>query len=329
MADLKSFGVPALILAGGEPLLRPDIFEISRHAKEMGFFVALATNGTLIAEDLIDRIAAIGYDYISVSIDGMRKTHDHLRRTIGAFDTSMRAIHLCRERRMKVWLRFTLMQDNLRDLPDLLDLMNAEDIGTFHLAHLDHGGDGGGDFDVTRQTMNFLFERCLEDFLEGRGREFVTENNDADGAHFLSWVSRRCPDKSDHIRAKLSEWGGNAAGAGVANIDNIGNVHPDASWSHYSLGNVRARPFGDIWSDTSDPLMRGLRTRPRPVRGRCAECRHLAICNGNSRARADQTSGDAWTEDPACYLTDREIGVLGSKWIEMAPYRKRLRGAAS
>ena len=83
-------------------------------------------------------------------------------------------------------------------------------------------------------------------------------------------------------------------------------------WWHYGLGNVKARPFSDIWHDTSDPLMAGLKARPRPVTGRCGACQYFAICGGNTRVRAQQVTGDAWAEDPGCYLTDEEIGVESS-----------------
>ncbi|HKJ77179.1 MAG TPA: radical SAM protein, partial [Gammaproteobacteria bacterium] len=85
LEDLKGFGVPVLILSGGEPLMRPDIFDISERAKAMGFYVGLSTNGTLIEEAMADRIAATGYDYVGISIDGIRETHDHFRRRDGAF----------------------------------------------------------------------------------------------------------------------------------------------------------------------------------------------------------------------------------------------------
>jgi radical SAM protein with 4Fe4S-binding SPASM domain len=80
-------------------------------------------------------------------------------------------------------------------------------------------------------------------------------------------------------------------------------------WWKVSLGNVRERLFSEIWQDTSHPLMAGLKQRPRPVHGRCADCRHLSICNGNTRVRAWEMSGDFWAPDPACYLSDEEIGL--------------------
>jgi radical SAM protein with 4Fe4S-binding SPASM domain len=157
--------------------------------------------------------------------------------------------------------------------------------------------------------------------------EYVTGNNDADGAYFLQWVRARFPDRADHIRAKLAAWGGNASGVNVANIDNLGTVHPDTFWWHYDLGNVRKRPFSEIWPDTSDPVMAGLKARPRKIKGRCGACRYFDICGGNTRVRALQLSGDPWAEDPACYLTDAEIGVVPGPRLSMTPYRGKQHAA--
>jgi len=315
MDDLKSFHVPVLILSGGEPLLRKDIFGIALRAKEMGFYVGLSSNGTLITEDNIDAIDAIGFDYVGISIDGMRETHDAFRRSEGSFDASLRGVRLCRERGIKVGLRFTLTQDNVDDFPGMLKLMEDEDVDKFYLSHLNYGGRGNRNrkddavHAMTRQVMDALFEKCLERLRSGRPAEFVTGNNDADGVYLLNWVRRRFPDHVDTIHARLRQWGGNASGVNIANIDNLGNVHPDTFWWHYTLGNLRERPFSDIWSDLSDPLMAGLKQSPRPVEGRCAACGYLDICNGNTRVRAHQTTGNAWAEDPGCYLTDEEIGL--------------------
>ncbi len=315
MDDLKSFGVPVLILSGGEPLLRPDIFSISERAKALGFYVGLSTNGTLIEPGNIDAIAAVGYDYVGVSIDGMRATHDKFRRKEGAFDASIRGIELCHDRGIKVGLRFTMTQDNARELPELLALMDELAVDKFYLSHLNYAGRGDRNrkSDVVHQTtrwaMDLLFERCWRDVEAGRDTEFVTGNNDADGVYLLGWVREHFPERLDHVRTRLVKWGGNSSGVNVANIDNLGNVHPDTFWWHYNLGNVRERPFSEIWTDVSDPLMAGLKSTPRPVKGRCGACAHLDICGGNTRVRAHQTTGDLWAEDPACYLTDAEIGL--------------------
>jgi heme d1 biosynthesis radical SAM protein NirJ len=314
--DLKQFGVPVLILSGGEPLLRPDLFTISRRAKEMGFFVGLSSNGTLIDADTIAAIAAVGYDYVGISLDGIGATHDGFRGKAGAFASSLQAIRLCRQHGIKVGVRFTLTMDNAEELPSLLALIEADGIDKFYLSHLNYAGRGNKNraddavFQVTRRTMDLLFETAWRSLEEGRAKEFVTGNNDADGVYLLHWVRRRFPDRAQVLRDRLARWGGNASGVNVANIDNQGEVHPDTFWWHYSLGNVRRRPFSAIWRDPSDPLLAGLRRRPRTIGGRCGRCAYLSICGGNTRIRALRLSGDVWAEDPGCYLTDAEIGVV-------------------
>jgi radical SAM protein with 4Fe4S-binding SPASM domain len=291
MDDLKAFGVPVLILSGGEPLLRPDIFEISHRARAMGFYVGLSTNGTLIDESNIDAIAAVGYNYVGISIDGIGETHDRFRRMEGAFDKAMHGIRLCHARGIKVGLRFTLTQDNADELPQIIQLMEEEDIDKLYLSHLNYAGRGNKHrkddvvHQITRQAMDLLFETSLRDINNGVQREFVT---------------------------------GNSSGVNISNIDNLGNVHPDTMWWHYTLGNVRERPFSEIWTDLSDPVMANLKQHPRPVEGRCAECRYLNICNGNTRIRAYQTSDNYWAEDPGCYLSDEEIGLASADYAAAA-----------
>ncbi len=335
MNDLKAFGVPVLILSGGEPLLRPDILEISRRAKAMGFYVGLSTNGTLIDEDNIDRIAAVGYDYVGISIDGLRATHDRFRRREGAFDASMRGIRLCRAKHIKVGLRFTMTQDNARELPQVLQLMEDEGVDKFYLSHLNYAGRGNINrkhdayLQTTRWAMDLLFEVCWQHVQEDRHREFVTGNNDADGVYLLGWVKQHFPERVELMRAKLAHWGGNSSGVNIANIDNLGNVHPDTFWWHYNLGNVRKRPFSDIWQDVSDPIMAGLKARPRKVKGRCGECRYFDICGGNTRVRAFQLTGDPWAEDPACYLSNAEIGIASEvPRLQNSPYTRVRAGGA-
>jgi heme d1 biosynthesis radical SAM protein NirJ len=335
MDDLKAFRVPVLILSGGEPLLRPDIFDISRRAKAMGFYVGLSTNGTLIDEKMIEPISEVGYDYVGISLDGLGETHDRFRGQDGAFDASLNAVRLCRDAGIKVGLRFTMTLDNAHQLPGLLDLAEAEGVDKFYLSHLVYAGRGNKNraddarWQVTRDAMELLFERAWAAAEAGQHKEFVTGNNDADGVYLLFWVQRRFPERAEHVRAKLAQWGGNASGVNVANIDNLGTVHPDTFWWHYDLGNVRERPFSEIWTDLRDPIMAGLKARPRNIKGRCGACAYFDICGGNTRVRALQLTGDPWAEDPACYLSDQEIGVAdGGPRLTVRPFRGRKHEAA-
>jgi heme d1 biosynthesis radical SAM protein NirJ len=315
MDDLKRFGVPVLILSGGEPLLRHDIFDVAHHAKAMKFYVGLSTNGTLIDDNNIGAIDDVGFDYVGISLDGIGATHDRFRRGVGSFDAALHGIRQCKSRGIKVGVRFTLTQDNANELPQLLTLLDDEGIDKFYLSHLNYAGRGNKNrrddavHRTTRRAMDQLFDACLQHLQQGTTKEFVTGNNDADGVYLLQWAQQRFPQHVDHLRGKLVQWGGNASGVNVANIDNIGNVHPDTMWWNYTLGNVRERPFSEIWQDISDPVMAGLKQRPRSVTGRCGSCAYLNICNGNTRVRAWQLSGDPWAEDPACYLDDKEIGL--------------------
>jgi heme d1 biosynthesis radical SAM protein NirJ len=337
MDDLKRYRVPALILSGGEPLLRKDIFDIATRAKSMGFYTALSSNGTLIDAPLADHIAATGFDYVGISLDGLGATHDRFRRKEGAFDASLAGLRLCRERGVKVGVRFTITQGNAADLPALLDLVDAERIDKFYLSHLNYAGRGDrnrkhdAQFRVAREAMDLLFARCWEHARRGLEKEYVTGNNDADGVYLLHWARRNIANLDEaHLRGKLAEWGGNASGVNVANIDNLGNVHPDTMWWDLTLGNVRERPFSAIWSDLSHPVMAGLKARPRSVKGRCGECAYLDICGGNTRVRAMKLTGDPWQEDPACYLDDDEIGIApGRERIPVTPYRSRPREEAA
>ena len=313
MDDLKAFSVPVLILSGGEPLMRPDLFEIAACAKAMGFYVGLSTNGTLIDGPMADRVARAGFNYVGISLDGLKPTHDKFRRLDGAFDRSLNAVRLLHARGVKVGLRFTMTALNAHDFPALLDLMRHEQAEKFYFSHLNYAGRGNihrdkdAQFMATRGALDLLFDRAWDAACQGLEEEYVTGNNDADGVWLLQWVAQRMPEWLDPLRERLVAWGGNSSGVNVANIDNLGHVHPDTMWWHYDLGSVRERAFSEIWTDTRDPLMAGLKARPRAVTGRCGQCRHFDICGGNTRVRAQQMTGDFWAEDPGCYLTDEEI----------------------
>jgi hypothetical protein len=136
---------------------------------------------------------------------------------------------------------------------------------------------------MTRDAMDLLFDTCWEYQQRGLHKEFTTGNNDADGVYLLYWVQRALSRKrSTHMREKLAQWGGNSSGVNVANIDNLGNVHPDTMWWHHTWATCASARFGEIWTDTSDPLMAGLKAHPRPV----GALRRLPISTSAAATRA-------------------------------------------
>lgn len=324
LEDLKRYGVPALILSGGEPLLSPHLWTLATRARELGFHLGLSTNGTLIDSAMADRIAAHGFDYVGISLDGLRATHDKFRRLQGAFDASLGALRMLRERGVNIGMRYTMTGMNAQDLAPLLELMQSERIGKFYFSHLNYAGRGNihrardAHFAATREAMELLFATAWDAAWRGDAADFVSGNNDADGVFLHQWASRRWPRWSSALRERLVAWGGNASGVGVANIDNLGHVHPDTMWWHHDLGSVRERAFSEIWEDRNDPLMDGLKSKPRPLQGRCGVCPQADICGGNTRVRADQVTKNPWAEDPGCYLDDDELGITPPEVLRVA-----------
>lgn len=325
--DLAGFGIPALILSGGEPLSRFDFFPLAERARELGFrHLSLSTNGTRVAEN-IDLIAGLGFDYVGISLDGIGAMNDWFRGMDGAYQAALDGVRACKARGVKVGLRFTLTEDNARFLPQMIDLCEAEGVDKFYLSHLVYAGRGdknrGEDAEHarTRRAMDLLIDRAWRAVTEDRPLEIVTGNNDADAVWFLQWVRRNFDaGRAAHVEAHLKAWGGNSSGLGVANIDPQGKVHPDTYWSDYTVGSVKAVPFSTLWTG-DDPMLAQLRQRPRPLKGRCGACAFQAVCGGNTRIRALQVSGDPWAEDPACYLTNAEIGVEEAPRLGVTPFR--------
>lgn len=327
LADLKQFGIPALILSGGEPLSRFDFFDLAERARDLGFrHLSLSTNGTRVAEH-IDRIAELGFDYVGISLDGLGRMNDWFRGVDGAYAAALEGVRACKARGVKVGLRFTITADNAEMLPGMLDLCESEGVDKFYLSHLVYAGRGdknrGEDAERarTRAAMDLLIDRAWGAVSQGKPLEVVTGNNDADAVYFLSWVEQNFEaGKAAHVRAHLEAWGGNSSGLGVANIDPQGKVHPDTYWSDYTVGSVKTVPFSSLWTG-DDPMLAALRTRPRPLKGRCGSCLFKDICGGNTRIRALQVTGDPWAEDPACYLSNAEIGVDEAARLDVTPFR--------
>ena len=134
-------------------------------------------------------------------------------------------------------------------------------------------------------------------------------DNHADGPYVYLRLLKENPQRARQVMELLKYNEGNNSGRGIGCVSWDGEVYADQFWRHYSFGNVKERPFSEIWMDTSEPLMGKLKEKKKHVKGRCASCRWLDICGGNFRVRAEAVTGDVWAPDPACYLTDEEIAL--------------------
>ena len=330
LRDLSEFRIPALILSGGEPMARFDFWDLAAEARRLAFrHLSLSTNGTRITAENVARLADLGFDYVGISLDGIGAVNDHFRGVEGAFDQALAGVRACKAKGIKVGLRFTLTEANSDNLPAMIDLCRDEGVDKFYLSHLVYAGRGDkhrgedAEHERTRRAMDLLIARAWAAVAAGEAFEVVTGNNDADAVHFLRWAEARfAPDAVANLRTHLEAWGGNSSGLGVGNIDPQGKVHPDTYWSDYVIGSVKDQPFSALWTG-GDPILAILRTRPRPLKGRCGACAYQAVCGGNTRIRALQLTGDPWAEDPACYLTAQEIGAEGADLNRLAvtPFR--------
>jgi radical SAM protein with 4Fe4S-binding SPASM domain len=315
IGDLAEFAVPVILFSGGEPLLRGDLFELAGLASSRGLRIALSTNGTLIDDKTADVIQKTGFAEVGISIDGAGATNDHFRGKEGAYREALRGIRNCKARDIRVSLRLTITAHNHDEIPAIFDLIEAEGIDRACFYHLAYSGRGDGlrGQDVThaqaRHALDIICERTLDMFGRGLPKEVLTVGNHADGVYLYLQMLQQDPGRADKMFELLRMNGGNNSGLRIGAVDDRGNVHPDQFWQNQTLGNVMQRKFGDIWSDTSQPLLQGLRNRKKLLKGRCSRCKFLDICNGNLRVRAEAVYGDTWAEDPACYLSEQEIGA--------------------
>ena len=321
LKDLADFRVPAVLFSGGEPTLRPDLLELVAFAKSLGLRPTLSTNGTLIDDTLAPKIAAAGFTYVGISLDGIGEVNDHFRGLPGAFDRAMAAFDRLTALGQRVGLRMTLTRHNVEHLDAIFDFLEAHRIPRACFYHLAYSGRGaalaGQKMDLspaeTRAALDVILRRTADLARRNVPTEILTVDNHVDGVYLYRKLLEEDPARAERTR-KLLEWNGGglySSGVGIGCIDFLGHVHPDQFWMHYSFGNVLDRPFSRIWMDTCDPLMAGLKDKGSRIHGRCAAaaCRYFPLCGGSLRVRAERATGDPWAPDPGCYLTDEEIGL--------------------
>lgn len=315
IADLARYTIPMLILSGGDPLFRDDLYALAEYAQELGLRCALSTNGTLIDAAAAKRLRRVGITYVGVSLDGIGPVHDRFRGMAGSFALALQGLRYARDEGMKVGVRTALCRRIVPDLPAICDLAEQERLDRLYFAHLVYAGRGAGlvyddlSPEEKRGALDYLIGRGIDFHRRGLKIEVTTGNNDADGVYLYLKMRDSTPAQAQSVFRILQRRGGNSSGMTLGCIDSPGQVYADPFWRHYSLGNVRERSFAAIWEDTTDPVMGILKDRRHALKGRCARCPYLELCGGNSRVRAEATTGDLWASDPGCYLSDDELGI--------------------
>jgi 12,18-didecarboxysiroheme deacetylase len=311
--DVGRFGSPVLLFSGGEPLMRKDLFDLIPLAKESGLRAVISTNGTRIDEPTAEKLKDAGLSYVGVSLDGLREVNDKFRGVKGAFDQALAGIRACRAAGVKVGLRLTMNKRNVADIPAIFDLLEEEGIPRICFYHLAYAGRGGAirqdalDHAQTRQALDLIMDRTAALHNQGKKVEVLTVDNHVDGPYLYMRLQREDPARAANALKLLRMNGGNSSGIGIGAVSWNGDVHPDQFWRNHTVGNIKDRPFSEIWTDPDQPLLSKLRNRKEYLHCRCMRCRFLPVCNGNLRARAEAATGDPWGDDPACYLSDEEI----------------------
>jgi 12,18-didecarboxysiroheme deacetylase len=313
--DLAAFGAPVMLFSGGEPLVRKDLTELASYAVGKGMRAVISTNGTLISREKARELKSVGLSYVGISLDGGEAVHDAFRKVPGAFKKALQGLENCQQEGLKVGLRFTINKRNAVEIPTLFDLLEEREVPRICFYHLVYSGRGSElikedlDHAETRKVVDLIMDRTRALFDKGKEKEVLTVDNHADGPYVYLRLLRENPERAEEVMKLLNFNEGNNSGRGIGCISWDGAVHPDQFWRQYVFGNVLERPFSEIWVDPNIELLAKLKDKKQYVGGRCAKCRYLSICGGNFRARAEAWYGDPWAQDPACYLTDEEIGV--------------------
>jgi 12,18-didecarboxysiroheme deacetylase len=313
--DFAQFGVPVVLFSGGEPVIRKDLPELARYAVERGMRAVISTNGTLITPEKAALFKEIGLSYVGISLDGMEEVNDRFRGMKGAFQGAVTGIRNCQEAGIKVGLRFTMNRLNASEIPSIFDLIEELNVPRICFYHLVYTGRGSKlieedlSHEETRAVVDLIMDRTKDLHDRGKPTEVLTVDNHADGPYLYLRLQKEDPQRAKEVLELLEMNEGNSSGRGIGCVSWDGSIHADQFWRHYSFGNVKERTFSQVWSDTSNDLMKKLKDKKKYVKGRCAECQWLNICAGNFRVRPEAVTGDLWAADPACYLTDEEIGI--------------------
>jgi len=258
-------------------------------------------------------LKSIGLSYVGISLDGMQPVNDRFRGVPGSFEKALDGIRNCQSAGIKVGLRFTINRYNVDEIPSIFDLLEDMDIPRVCFYHLVYAGRGSDmvkedlSAEETRKAVDLIIDRTRTLHDKGLSKEVLTVDNHADGPYLYLRLLKENPDRAAEVLELLKMNEGNNSGRGIGCVSWDGEVYADQFWRHHSFGNIRHRPFSQIWTQPEDELLLKLKDKKQYIKGRCSTCTWLDVCGGNFRVRAEAVSGDVWAPDPACYLSDEEI----------------------
>jgi AdoMet-dependent heme synthase len=334
---------PVMVLSGGEPLFRPDIFDIAEYGVQSGFRMALATNGTLVDRQVAARIADAGISRVAVSLDGAAAdTHDRFRNMPGSHARALHGIRLLRDEGVSVQINSTIARHNVTELPQMLDLALSLGADALHLFMLVPVG-CGLEIAPAQMLPADEYERVLHWFDE-QAKSCPIDLKATCAPHYFRIRAQRLEEARRHgdhtesfiapgTRAKaaptLLHGGGHGqhlsamtrgclAGTAVCFVSNVGQVYP-CGYLPVSAGDTRTQAFADIWN--ASPVFETLRDADA-YEGKCGVCRYEAICGG-CRARAYAATGNYMAEEPFCLYQPDEVGgrtsAVGGRTAERVP----------
>ena len=295
--EMVSFSKPVIILTGGEPLLRPDIFDLARYGTKSGLRMVMATNGTLITDQTIEEMKASGIQRVSISLDGPdAEIHDAFRKVNGSFEGSLRGIEMLKKGGVEFQINTTVTQVNLQMVPDILRLAVDAGAVAHHIFLLVPTGRGK---ELQDQEISALdYEKTLHWFYEQRDQAPLQLKATC-APHYYRILRQRAKKEGKKITPK--EYGldamtrGCLGGISFCFISHLGHVQP-CGYLELDCGNVKETPFQKIWADSK--AFQNLRNTDG-YGGKCGRCEFRKVCGG-CRARAYETSGDYMAEEPYC-----------------------------
>ena len=295
--EIRQVGKPVIILTGGEPLLRPDIFDIARYGNEKGLRMVMAPNGTLITEDNAKEMVAAGIQRISVSLDGATaETHDRFRQVQGAFDGALQGIKWVKKAGLDFQINTTITQQNFEELPRIQELAVELGAVAHHIFLL--VPTGRGKYILDGEISAQQYEETLNWFYDQRDK-VPLQLKATCAPHYYRILRERAREDGTTVTFKThgldAVTRGCLGGTGFCFISNTGVVQP-CGYLSVAAGNVTETPFHEIWRNSE--VFKALRDF-KQLKGKCGQCEYKRVCGG-CRARAFEATGDYLSEEPLC-----------------------------